>query len=188
MISLKKAAIYFVLYSVIASGTACKKSEDKKTGNTTQSGILYYSADDLTMYNFKTREEKVIFSGGDHYKLSADGQKFVWYKNNFSDGSTTVQIHSMQNPADFIPISIPAILESTPEFVNGEELLGALARSADEPDTRTDLILFNYHKEIIGRIPHVKDFAFTPDRKDLIVSAEAVNNTGAAIGYAPCFS
>lgn len=163
--------------------TGCKKSDSSIPE---KSGTLYYSsANELIKYDFQSKREISMFSGGDNYRISEDAKRFLWYKNNFTDGVTQVQIHNLQTPTDYQTITIPTIIEHTPRFAIGEtSLFAALARAEDDPIDRTDLIFFSFDNQINGRIPHVKSFAFLPNGKDLILSAEALNSQGESVGYA----
>lgn len=180
----------FILSLVLlaTSAASCSKDDDGPEAPDSpeiHTGSLYYSsANALIRYDFDNREETIIFDGGDHYSIAVGKGKFAWYKNDFYERTTRVQIHDLNAPDGFEALEVQAILESTPEFAVNEDLLGALARSSDAPDTRTDLLLFDYQGGIIGRIPHVKDFAFCPNGKDLLISAEALNEKGEALGYA----
>ncbi|QEC51601.1 hypothetical protein FRZ59_04045 [Anseongella ginsenosidimutans] len=176
--------IYLVLIAALL-GVSCSKGEDPLPATGIQAGSLYYSAaDELMRFDFKTKQETLVFSGGSSYTISAAQEKFAWYKNDFAEQTTRVQVHDLEAPSGYESIIISATLESTPEFAPGEELLGALAESLDEPDLRKDLVLFNYHGAIIGRVPHVKDFSFSPNGKDLLISAEALNPGNEVEGYA----
>lgn len=173
------------LFLLATSGVSCNKAENSLSGPGIHTGTLYYSsADELIRYDFETQSESTVFDGGDSYTVDPDKGKFAWYENDFYAQTTLVHIHDLEKPSDFGSIEIPAILESAPEFAPDEDLLGALARSTDEQDHRKDLLLFNYHGQVIGRIPHVKDYAFSPNGKDLIISAEALNEKGEAAGSA----
>jgi len=170
------------IWSVVLG--ACGKSGDSEP-KPNQGGSLYYSeADALIRFDFDTGKENVLFSGGDNYRVWPKGQVFVWYKTDFSAGTTTCQIHQLVSPDQYRSISLPYILEATPRFAPEGGLLGVLARSPDRPDTRTDLLLLESDGTFIGRIPHVKDFAFSPNGKDLVVSAEALDADGNTTGYA----
>gem|GEM_PF-1248441 len=171
------------IFSLIILCIACGKSNDKSPHHSDQTGFLYYSAaDDLIRFDFSTRREISIFSEGNNYRIALDGQQFVWYKNDPWQKTTHIQVHRTQAPDDYFTITLPYLLESTPSFAPNEELLAALTASTDDPITRKDLLLFNYQGENIGRIPHVKDFAFAPNGKDLVIAAEAINGTNR--GYA----
>lgn len=160
----------------------------KKSDSTIQqrSGSLYYSsANALTKYDFQSKQEITLFSDGDNYRISENAKRFLWYKNNFTDGLAQIQIHDLQTPTEYQTVKIPVIIENTPHFAVGKaNLFAALARAADDPINRKDLVLFNSKNKINGRIPHVKNFAFLPNGEDLVLSAEALNAQGEPVGYA----
>lgn len=172
---------------LVALALSCGKTHDPEEdpGSPIREGALYYSsADELMRYDFKTRSETVVFAGGGRYTVSPGKGKFAWARNDFSEQTTKIQIHELGSPDEYQPVTVPAILESTPEFAPAGNLLGALGRSADKPDVRNDLLLIDYEGRITGRVPHVKDFAFSPDGKDLVISAEALDAGGGVAGYA----
>lgn len=148
-------------------------------------GSVYYSsADQLMRYDVAARTESVVFDGGDSFTLSPELDEFAWHENDFFTQTTRVHVHQLATPSQATTIELSAILESSPEFVPGADLFGALARSSDAPDTRTDFVLFDDRGQISGRIPHVKDFSFSPDGSDVLISAEALDDEGKAIGWA----
>lgn len=115
---------------------------------------MYYSeADTLMRYEFGARRETVVFEGGDSFTVAPAQGKFAWYDNDFFSGSTHVHVHELSSPAEATTIELSGVLESSPEFAPGHDLLGALARSSDSPDTRTDLVLFDEQGASVGRIP-----------------------------------
>lgn len=64
-------------------------------------------------------------------------------------------------------------------------MLNLACSKKDGAVKRQDLVLFSGdNKGVVGRIPHVKAFAILPNGKDLIISAEALNASGAPIGFA----
>src|SRR5690606_16503071 len=134
-------------------------------------GTLYYTAaDQLMRYDFKSKSIVSLFSDGDHYQVSPDASRFLWYKNNFSNGTTLIQVHSLSNPSEYEPVTLPYILEQTPRFIPGSHnQYVALARAADGAVNRQDVVLFSTdNNSVIGRMPHVKDFAILPNGTDLV--------------------
>ncbi|MFB5944802.1 TolB family protein [Albibacterium profundi] len=178
---IKRIGCFLMAFFLLASG--CKESDPNIPE---KSGTLYYSsANELIKYDFRSKQEVSLFSGGDNYRISEDAKRFLWYKNNFTDGITQVQVHNLQTPSEYQTITVPLVIEHTPQFVIGEtSLFAALARAEDEPINRTDLVFFNDNNQINGRIPHVKSFVFLPNGNDIILSAEALNAQGEPIGYA----
>lgn len=173
------------------SNTGCSKSTghpDKgEEGGSIKSGRLYYSAaDQLIEYDFSTKKQTTIYSDGDHYSVSPEAKRFLWYKNDFSGGLTHVQIHDLSKPASFSNFTVAAILEATPKFISEKSnLYLALSRAADGAVKRTDLIIFNNEDgKIIGRIPHVKAFCLLSAGQDLAISAEALDPQGNPVGFA----
>lgn len=169
--------------------TGCSKNDDSASddGAVIKQGTLYYSAaDQLIQYDFQSKTEIALFSDGDHYRVSPDAKRFLWYKNNFSAGTTQVQVHSLGDPSDYESINLPYILEQTPRFIPGSNALyAALVRAADGAVKREDLLIFNSHDNTVtGRIPHVKAFAVLPNGQDLILSAEAFDASGTSVGFA----
>lgn len=146
--------------------------------------MYYSSADALMRYEFGSRTETVVFEGGDSFTVSPAKGKFAWYDNDFFSSTTHVHVHELSSPADATTIEFAGILESSPELAPGHDLLGALARSSDSPDTRNDLVLFDEQGTVIGRIPHVKDFSFAPNGQDVLISAEAMDGDGDPSGWA----
>src|SRR3546814_8757090 len=97
---------------------ACSKNEDSPpdNGGAFKQGTLYYSAaDQLTCYDFQSKSEVIVFSDGDHYRVSLDARRFMWYKNDFSNVTTLVQVHDLSNPEDYEPVTIPYIVERSEE-------------------------------------------------------------------------
>ncbi|UAY57085.1 TolB family protein [Arachidicoccus terrestris] len=172
------------------SNAGCSKNNGTPQGggsNRIDSGLLYYSAaDKLVQYDFSARKETTIYSDGDHYQVSPHAKRFIWYRNDFTSGSTYVQIHNLLQPTQYRTILLPCILEGTPKFISeSSHIYAALAKAADGAVKRTDLIVFNGDdSKIIGRIPHVKSFCVTATGKDLVLSAEAFSSDGTSIGYA----
>src|SRR3546814_3020252 len=75
---------------------ACSKNEDSPpdNGGPFKQGTLNYSAaDQLTRYDFQSKSEVIVFYAGAHYRVSPDARRFIWNKNNFSNGTTLVQVH-----------------------------------------------------------------------------------------------
>lgn len=182
---------HLTLMTILLSiGTAgCSKKDDHRPdeNGTINQGILYYTAaDELIRYDFQSRQEIILFSEGDHYRVSPDAQQFIWYKNNFGEGTTHVQIHNLSTPSEYQVVTLQSIVERTPQFIPGvSNRYVALARAADGTIKREDLILFNSdNNKIFGRIPHVKDFAVLPNGRDLVISAEALDAEGEASGFA----
>ncbi|HUH18425.1 hypothetical protein [Albibacterium sp.] len=178
---IKKTGYCVLILLFIAVG--CKKTDSNIQE---KNGTLYYSsASALVQYNFQSKQEITLFSGGDNYRISENAKQFLWYKNDFTSGNTQIQVHNLQTPTEYQTIEIPVIIEHTPRFAIGKtDLFAALARAEDDPISRTDLIFFNTENQITGRIPHVKDFVFLPNGKDLVLSAEALNTQGESIGFA----
>ena len=180
-LQIKNGGYCVLILFLMVSG--CKKSDPNIQD---KSGTLYYSsANQLIKYDFQSKREIMLFSDGDNYRISENAERFLWYKNNFSEGLTQIQIHDLQTPTEYQTVKIPVIIENTPHFTVGEtNLFAALARAEDDPINRKDLIFFNIKNQINGRIPHVKNFAFLPNGKDVVLSAEALNAQGEPIGYA----
>lgn len=165
--------------SGIASGTSSSAESGALTGS-----VYYSQADALMRYEFGSRTESVVFEGGDSFTVSVAQGKFAWVENNFFANTSRVHVHELSTPSDVTTLDLAVILESAPEFAPGADRFGALARSTDSPDTRTDLLLFDEHGATVGRIPHVKDFSFSPDGQGVLISAEALDGDGTAIGWA----
>jgi len=187
---MKNKNLYLLLFMCIPSiyNTGCSKKENEPSnGGTIKQGTLYYSAaDELIRYDFQSKQEINVFSDGDHYRISPDAKRFTWYKNDFVNGMTRIQIHNLSNPSEYHQVTLPYVLEQTPQFIPGtNNLYVALARAEDGAVKREDLILFgNDDNATTARIPHVKDFAVLPNGHDLVISAEALNTQGEAIGFA----
>lgn len=180
--------MFLVLLQVMFT-SACSKDDEglPEKERPIDQGVLYYSAaGELIRYDFSSKKRVSLFSGGDHYSVSQDAKRFIWYKNNFGDGTTSVQVHNSSNPSEYQLITLPYILDQTPKFIPGSEnQYVALARAADGAVKRQDLVLFSSDDEVVsGRIPHVKAFAISPNAQDLIISAEAFSPSGEHMGYA----
>lgn len=165
--------------SGITTGAGSSGPSDAPTGT-----VYYSQADALMRYEFGSRTESVVFEGGDSFTVSVAQGKFAWAENNFFANTSRVHVHELATPSNVTTLELAVLLESAPEFAPGADQFGALARSTDSPDTRTDLLLFDEQGATIGRIPHVKDFSFSPDGQDVLVSAEALDGDGTAIGWA----
>lgn len=168
---------------------ACSKSGDSPSDNNNpiKKGILYYSAaNELIRYDFQSKQELKLFSDGDHYRISQDAKRFIWYKNDFTNGTTLVQVHNLPNPDEYEPITVSYILDQTPRFIPGSDhQYVALARADDGAVNRQDLVVFSSdNSSATGHIPHVKAFVILPNGNDLVISAEALNASGASIGFA----
>ncbi|PPL03522.1 PD40 domain-containing protein [Parapedobacter indicus] len=188
---MKRIGFYLSLMAVLSSiaNMGCSKRESHRPADNRaiKQGVLYYTAaDELIRYDFQSKEEITLFSEGDHYRISPDAKQFIWYKNNFSDGTAHVQIHDLSTPSDYELVTIPSTLERTPQFIPGtSNFYAALVRAADGTIKREDLMLFNSdNNQIVGRIPHVKDFAVLPNGHDLVISAEVLDAQGEANGFA----
>src|SRR3546814_16367412 len=110
----------------------------------------------------------------------------MWYKNDFSNGTTLVQVHDLSNPEDYEPVTLPYIVEQTPRFIPGSDNhYAALARAEDDAIKRQELILFSStNKSFPGRIPPVKAFAVLPNGQNLVISAEELGHSGTQLGFA----
>jgi len=187
---MKRKNLYLLLLICILSiyNTGCSKKENEPSdGGSIKQGTLYYSAaDELIRYDFQSKQEISLFSDGDHYRVSSEAKRFIWYKNDFSNGVTHIQIHNFSNPSEYDLVTLPYILEHTPQFIPGtNNLYAALARAEDGAIKREDLVLFSSDgNETIGRIPHVKDFTVLPNGHDIVISVEALNTQGEVIGFA----
>lgn len=168
---------------------ACSKNRGgpSDNGDPIKQGLLYYSAaDELIRYDFQSKQEVKLFSEGDHYRISPDAKRFIWYKNNFTDGTTLIQVHNLSNPDEYKPVTLSYILDQTPRFIPGSDhQYVALARADDGAVKRQDLVVFSSdNSSATGRIPHVKAFAILPNGNDLVISAEAFDASGASVGFA----
>ena len=171
----------------LAALFACSKDgnpQDADTGASLKGKLIYPTIDELVVYSFADKTEQRIFVDGYGYNVSADGSEFLWYDYRPFDSETTIQIHSFANPEAYTALTVPYAVEAAPQFVPGNETIGALVQSADDPLIRNNFILFNRSGDYIASIPHVKDFAFTPNGKDVVIAAEALNSAGDATGYA----
>lgn len=188
---MKKSSLILALFAstLIMFSTACNNDDDSQVnnGNDNRQGTLYYSAaGELIRYNFQTKQEINLFSEGDQYWVSSDQKRFVWYKNNFYDGTTQVQIHNLTNPTEYQAITLPYILDQTPRTIPGsDQQYTALARAEDGAVERQDLVVFNSdNPNSSGRIPHVKAFSITPGGNDIVIAVEALDEAGSAMGFA----
>src|SRR3546814_10684100 len=124
---------------------ACSKNEDSPpdNGGPFKQGTLYYSAaDQLTRYDFQSKSEVIVFSGADHYRVSPDARRFMWYKNDFINGTTLDQVHDLSNPEDDEPVTFPYIVKQTPRFIPGSDnQYAALARVVADAIHGKNLIL-----------------------------------------------
>src|SRR3546814_12149720 len=109
----------------------------------------------------------------------------MWYKNDFSNGTTLVQVHDLSNPEDYEPVTLPYIVEQTPRFIPGSDnQYAALARAEDDAIKRQNLILFSSNKNsFTGRIPNVKPFAVLTYGPDMVIFAEDLGTTGKPICF-----
>lgn len=188
---MKGANLYLTLFTLLVFifNPACSKKGDRPSdhGGPIKQGVLYYSAaEELIRYDFQSKRQATLFSDGDHYRVSPDAKRFIWYKNNFSNGTTLVQVHNLSNPDEYEPITLSYILDQTPRFIPGSDhQYAALARADDGAAKRQDLIVFSSdNSSAAGRIPHAKAFAVLPNGNDLAISAEAFDASGASIGFA----
>lgn len=183
-LNLTLVTLLFFIFSI-----ACSKNSDSPSDNRVpiKQGTLYYSAaDKLIRYDFQSKQEVKLFSDGDHYRVSPDAKRFIWYKNNFTDGTTLIQVHNLSNPDEYEQITLSYILSQTPRFIPGSDhKYVALARADDGAVKKHDLVVFSSdNSSAAGRIPHVKAFAILPNGNDLVISAEALDGSGASIGFA----
>src|SRR3546814_11362952 len=88
-----KLYLTFCTLMFLTLNMACSKNEDSPpdNGGPFKQGTLYYSAaDQLTRYDFQSKSEVIVFSDGDHYRVSPDARRFMWYKNDFRDRKSVV--------------------------------------------------------------------------------------------------
>lgn len=170
---------YFVLlFTSLILLTAC--SEDDETNpvsddpkSAIKGTLLLSSASDFNRYDFATTLETSLFDGGSAYTVSSNGEEFVWYDNEYFEGTSTIQIHEVRNPENYQTINFDFNLEETPKIAGGTDYLGTLLPSPDEPYARNHLYIFDRQGNIISQLDHVKDFVFSPDGEDIIVSIES---------------
>ncbi|MGV3764096.1 MAG: TolB family protein [Parapedobacter sp.] len=176
-----------ILFIAFAFFMSCTKDDNR--GNTGQDPsmkgtLVYPSADELMVYSFADKIERTVFSAGYGYNVSADGSMFLWFDYNAFESESTIHIHRFDDVESSDSFTAPYAIEKTPDFRPGSESLGVLVKSADEPLLRTDFHLMDRAGKSLAMVPHVKDFAFSPDGDDLIIAAEALDAQGNPAGYA----
>lgn len=176
-----------IMFIAFAFSMSCTKDDNR--GDTGQppsmKGILVYpSADELMVYSFADKTERKVFSEGYGYNVSADGSMFLWFDYDAFESESAVHIHRFDDVESSDSFTAPYAIEKNPDFRPGSESLGMLVKSTDEPLLRTDFHLLDRTGKSLAMVPHVKDFAFSPDGDDLIIAAEALDAQGNPAGYA----
>lgn len=173
-----KKTILFLSIAILACS-------DKSSLTIQDQGSLYYaSLESLLRYDFSTKQVHKIYNLEYNYAFSSDATEFLSYDVNEYKGETTIRIHPTNHPATYKEVLLPYKLTATPKLIPNSDIIAILVPAEDKPVTRNQLILFNRNGVESGRIPHVKDYGFTTNGRDLIVSAESLDNSGTPDGFA----
>ena len=173
-----------LLIFLIFPNISCSDDKDDIGRDSTFDGTLIFSStSDLMIYGFKNKTLNNAFTSQGYYSISHDGSQFVWMDVAFGAGQTKVHIHNLSNVYESETATVSYVLEETPKLLPHSTNFGGLVKSEEQPSVRNDFVLWSREGKVIGRIQRVHDFAFSPNGKDIVLSAETTDANGNPTGY-----